>query len=289
MKKVVGISLVAALLFLGCEDSKTTHHTTTTTKAETTTSTTPSVTYESASSVVSSVVSSASSTATKVIKEALPGTPPVEVTVEEKQKPILPVPTQENANIVDKVTKTALEAVEKAKEVTTQALEKAKEVSAEALEKTSELTQKAKEITTPAIEKAKEITTPAIEKVKEVTTQVVEKTKEVTHEVTEKVAKNSIPLLPGAAPVVASGGDVEKGKTLFTKCASCHGPKGERQALGKSAVIAGMPEEEVIKILKEYKEGKLNKYGMGPLMKGQVANLSDQDIQDLAAYIASLK
>ncbi|NPA03983.1 MAG: c-type cytochrome [Epsilonproteobacteria bacterium] len=120
----------------------------------------------------------------------------------------------------------------------------------------------------------------------------MEKAHEVTHEVTEKVAKTTAPLLPGAAQEAAQEevvGDPEKGKTLFVKCASCHGPKGERHALGKSAVIAGMDKDELIKILKEYKEGTLNKYGMGALMKGQVADLSDKDIADLAAYISSLK
>jgi cytochrome c553 len=41
--------------------------------------------------------------------------------------------------------------------------------------------------------------------------------------------------------------------------------------------------------LKGYKAGTLNKHGMGMLMKGQVASLSDADIKALAEYIHGLK
>ncbi|BAF70686.1 c-type cytochrome [Nitratiruptor sp. SB155-2] len=76
---------------------------------------------------------------------------------------------------------------------------------------------------------------------------------------------------------------------LFNKCASCHGPDGKRKALGKSGIIAGMSKDEVLKKLKEYEAGTLNKYGMGPLMKAQVAGLSDKELEALAEYIASMK
>ena len=50
-----------------------------------------------------------------------------------------------------------------------------------------------------------------------------------------------------------------------------------------------MEASKVAQILQEYKEGKRDAYGMGTLMKGQVASLSDSDIRILADYIASLK
>jgi len=79
------------------------------------------------------------------------------------------------------------------------------------------------------------------------------------------------------------------GAKLYAKCASCHGPKGDRKALGKSAVIAGMPKDEVLKKLKEYQAGTLNQYGMGPLMKGQVAGMSEAELEALADFIAKMK
>ncbi|NOZ89685.1 MAG: c-type cytochrome [Epsilonproteobacteria bacterium] len=79
------------------------------------------------------------------------------------------------------------------------------------------------------------------------------------------------------------------GAALFAKCTSCHGEKAEKQALGKSAVIQGQDAAKTVEQLKGYKAGTLNQHGMGPLMKGQVASMSDDDIKAVADYIAGLK
>ncbi len=79
------------------------------------------------------------------------------------------------------------------------------------------------------------------------------------------------------------------GKALFAKCAGCHGQNGEKKALGKSDVIKGWDAAKTEEALKGYKAGTLNTHGMGGVMKGQVAAMSDEDIKALAAYIASLK
>ena len=79
------------------------------------------------------------------------------------------------------------------------------------------------------------------------------------------------------------------GAALYKKCAGCHGAKGEKKALGKSAVIGGVDKAKLIEDLKGYKAGTLNLHGMGGLMKGQVASFSDADIEAVAAYINGLK
>ncbi len=79
------------------------------------------------------------------------------------------------------------------------------------------------------------------------------------------------------------------GAALFAKCAGCHGQKGEKAALGKSAIIGGEDAAKTIELLKGYKAGTLNQHGMGALMKGQVASMSDEDIKAVAEYIAGLK
>jgi len=91
-------------------------------------------------------------------------------------------------------------------------------------------------------------------------------------------------MLAGAASLAMADG-----AALFKKCAGCHGAKAEKHALGKSAVIAGLDTATIEKDLKGYKAGTLNKHGMGMLMKGQVAALSDADIKALAEYIHGLK
>ncbi len=79
------------------------------------------------------------------------------------------------------------------------------------------------------------------------------------------------------------------GAALYKKCAACHGAKGEKAALGKSAVIGGVDAATIAADLKGYKAGTTNKKGMGALMKGQVASYSDADIEAVAAYVAGLK
>jgi len=78
------------------------------------------------------------------------------------------------------------------------------------------------------------------------------------------------------------------GAALYKKCVACHGANGEKPALGKSKVLTQMSQDEVLNALNGYKDGS---YGgmMKALMKGQVANLSDEDISALAQYISQLK
>ena len=79
------------------------------------------------------------------------------------------------------------------------------------------------------------------------------------------------------------------GAALYAKCAGCHGQNGEKAALGKSAVITGQDAAKTVEQLKGYKAGTLSQHGMGALMKGQVASMSDDDIKAVAEYIAGLK
>ncbi len=86
--------------------------------------------------------------------------------------------------------------------------------------------------------------------------------------------------------VMLSAGD---GSALYQKCAACHGLKGEKPALGKSEVIAGWKADKTLDALKGYKSGTRNIKGMGAIMKGQVAALSDADMKMLADHIAAMK
>jgi len=74
------------------------------------------------------------------------------------------------------------------------------------------------------------------------------------------------------------------GATIFKKCAACHGSNGEKVALGKSKVIKDLSKEQIITAIKGFKDGT---YGgsMKALMKGQVASLSEADIEAVAEYI----
>ncbi|MBD3791100.1 MAG: c-type cytochrome [Campylobacterales bacterium] len=90
-------------------------------------------------------------------------------------------------------------------------------------------------------------------------------------------------LFAGATSLMADGA------AIYAKCVGCHGANGEKSALNKSAIIKGQDAAKTVEQLNGYKAGTLNQYGMGGLMKGQVAALSDEDIQAVAEYVAGLK
>lgn len=160
-------------------------------------------------------------------------------------------------------------AVETTKSATTEA----KEAVAVAVEKTTEaVTEKVAEAKEAVVEKA----AAATEAVEKTATAAVETTKEAATAVAEKATE---------AVAAATGPD---GKALYAKCAGCHGADGKTAALGKSAVIAGQAQGDLVTKISGYKAGTLNTAGMGALMQGQVASYSDADIEAVAGYISGL-
>ena len=75
---------------------------------------------------------------------------------------------------------------------------------------------------------------------------------------------------------------------LYKNCAGCHGEHGEKQALNKSKLIGGQEANLTVKELTAYKNGELDQYSLGNIMKLQVTTLSQSDIEELAEYIANL-
>lgn len=76
-------------------------------------------------------------------------------------------------------------------------------------------------------------------------------------------------------------GDAEKGRQLSGTCESCHGKAGKSQ-VPNFPKLAGQVDKYTYKQLKDMEAGIRNV----PEMVAFVANLSDQDMKDLAAYYA---
>jgi cytochrome c553 len=175
-------------------------------------------------------------------------------------------------------TEKAAAHAEKAAEATATHTEKAVEsTKAAATEAKEAVVEKAAEVKEAVAEKAEKATAA----VAATATAAVEKTKEAASAVAEKATE----AVADAKEAVTGGAD---GKALFAKCAGCHGADGKTAALGKSAVIAGQPAADLEKKIAEYKAGTRNVAGMGALMKGQVASMSDADIKAVATYISGL-
>ena len=83
----------------------------------------------------------------------------------------------------------------------------------------------------------------------------------------------------------ASAGDVAAGKSKYVVCAGCHGPTGGGNEALKYPRLAGRDAAYVREQLHAFKAGKRD----NATMKAMTAGLSDPDMDNLAAYIATLK
>lgn len=77
----------------------------------------------------------------------------------------------------------------------------------------------------------------------------------------------------------AHGANPEAGKEKSRPCAACHGADGN-SATPDFPRLAGQHSDYLVKALKDYKTGKRKNAIMAP----QAANLSQRDMEDLAAY-----
>ena len=89
-------------------------------------------------------------------------------------------------------------------------------------------------------------------------------------------------ILMGSGAAIA--GDAAAGKNKYAMCAGCHGTNG----VSASPTYPSLAGQDAATI-----KGKLLKYRSGELdnatMKAMAAGLSDADVDNLAAYVATLK
>jgi cytochrome c553 len=89
-------------------------------------------------------------------------------------------------------------------------------------------------------------------------------------------------LMMAASGLAQAGGDAAKGKEKSAVCAACHGADGN-SAAADFPKIAGQYPDYIATALRHYKAGKRK----NPIMAPMAANLSPEDIADLAAYFSS--
>jgi len=189
-------------------------------------------------------------------------------------------------------TKPAVEVkVEEVKKVEPVKAVEVKTPETKLVEQVKESTSK---VATQIAEESKKVAAVGTEAVKSVSEKVMAKTEEVSKVVAKKAEETKDKIEESINTIVAtkteakdSTADAGKGKGLYLKCAGCHGQNGEKEALGKSQVIKGWEASKVVTALKGYKDGS---YGgvMKGVMKSQVANLSDEEVDALGAFISTL-
>jgi cytochrome c553 len=78
-------------------------------------------------------------------------------------------------------------------------------------------------------------------------------------------------------------GNPQAGEQNAAVCAGCHGQGGQKPVMGNYPKLSGLGERYLYNQLKAIKAGKR----VVPEMTGLLNNLSDQDLQDLAAFFDS--
>ncbi len=93
----------------------------------------------------------------------------------------------------------------------------------------------------------------------------------------------ALALLAGASLAVTAqaGGDPMKGEEKAKQCASCHGPRGNADN-PQYPRLANQYRDYLVHALRAYKSGAR----ANAIMNGMAQGLSEQDIEDLAAFYA---
>ncbi len=93
-------------------------------------------------------------------------------------------------------------------------------------------------------------------------------------------------LLAGAATAAQAEGDVVRGEKLAYTCLGCHGIEGYRNAYPSYRVpkLGGQKAMYMVTALQGYRDGTRKH----PTMNGQAQSMTDQDMDDVSAYLATL-
>jgi cytochrome c553 len=86
------------------------------------------------------------------------------------------------------------------------------------------------------------------------------------------------------AASLAVAGDAAAGKMKYAICAGCHGPSGAGNEALKYPKLAGLDAAYIEEQLHAFKSGARD----NATMKAMTAGLNDADMENLAAYIATL-
>ena len=90
-----------------------------------------------------------------------------------------------------------------------------------------------------------------------------------------------IALLSTGAAVNASNGDAEAGQSKAATCVACHGVDGN-SAVPTFPKLAGLGHKYLLKQMQDIRDGRRPV----ALMAGQVDNMTDEDLSDIAAFYA---
>jgi sulfide dehydrogenase cytochrome subunit len=93
----------------------------------------------------------------------------------------------------------------------------------------------------------------------------------------------AVAALLGAPHAAAQRSDADLGRGLAATCAACHGTNGV--SVGTVASLAGMPKDEIVRAMQEYRRGAKPSTIMTQLAKGY----TDEQMERVAGWFAAQK
>ena len=87
----------------------------------------------------------------------------------------------------------------------------------------------------------------------------------------------------GLSASPSHAGNSQRGLEISATCASCHGRNGDESLQPDYPILAGQHEDYLVYALKSYRDGRRQ----NAIMNGFAQTLTDQDIEDLAAWYSS--
>ncbi len=93
-----------------------------------------------------------------------------------------------------------------------------------------------------------------------------------------------------AMSAMAMNAQAADGKALYTEknCHTCHGADGKAPIMPLYPKLAGQNKEYMVKQMQDIKSGARSN-GMSMAMKAMVANVSDEEFEAIAAYLAGVQ
>lgn len=173
--------------------------------------------------------------------------------------------------------------------------EDSKKTAAEATAKTTEAPVQTTEVKKDATADMKKAASDLVAATKAKAAQLAEEAEVEAAQMAQKakvaaddLKAKAVATTKAAKAAVVAALDNGAGEAAYAKCAGCHGKDGKTKALGKSEVVAGQAAADLETKLAEYKAGTRDISGMGTLMKGQVASMSDDDIKAVSEYMSNM-
>lgn len=158
-------------------------------------------------------------------------------------------------------------------------------VKTEVVEAEKSIVEGASALTVSVEETTAEVVAEVQEKAIEIATSVENTTEETITEVKEEVLAITTSVEETIVEATKVAETTPDATVLYNRCASCHGTNGEKQALGKSAVIQGWSKEKILDALNGYEDGTYGAALKG-MMKSQAENLNAAEKEAISEHIS---